>query len=103
MVSTMMSKQTLFDRLQELGIKTTTYEHEPVFTVQEAAVVFAQYPSFGQCKNLFLKDSKKRFWLVVALFDTQVQLKVLSKHLQAPELRFADADLLMNYLGVTPG
>lgn len=96
----------LFDRLEKLQIKHTLYTHKPLFTSDEANAEYDRLAipnEFGRCKNLFLKDSKKRFWLIVALYDTQIKLKELSKTLQAPELRFADETFLMHYLGVKPG
>ena len=99
----MLTAQELFKFLDNLNIKYQTHYHKPVFTVDQAVEVFKEFPPFGQCKNLFLKDSKKNFWLVVALFDTQIRLKDLSKIIHAPELRFADENLLQSYLGVTPG
>ena len=47
-----------------LGIAwKTVYEHEPVFTVEEAAVRQCKQPG-GHTKNLFLKDKKSGLWLV---------------------------------------
>lgn len=96
-----MSEQ-LFSKLNELSIAHATYHHEPLFTVEQALKVAAEIPG-ASCKNLFLKDSKGNFYLVVAVHDTVVQLKKLSKQLNAPELRFASAELLKEYLGVEPG
>jgi Ala-tRNA(Pro) deacylase len=83
----------------KLSIHHTTYRHEPVFIVEQALQLTATIPG-ASCKNLFLKDSKNRFYLVVAVHDTVINLKKLSKHIHAPELRFANADLLKHYLGV---
>ncbi|MFH1643784.1 MAG: prolyl-tRNA synthetase associated domain-containing protein [bacterium] len=99
----MFTSQQLFNFLDELKIKYQNYIHKPVFTVEQAMHLYEELPQFGQCKNLFLKDSKKNLWLVVALFDTQIRLKELSKKINAPELRFADEKLLLEFLGVTPG
>lgn len=92
----------VFKKLQELGIAQVTYQHEPLFTVEQALRIAATIPG-TQCKNLFLKDSKGRVYLVVAVHDTAINLKKLSKTVAAPELRFASADLLRHYLGVEPG
>lgn len=51
----------------------------------------------------FLKDNKKKLWLISALFDTQINLKRISKVIGAPELRFAQPELLISKLGVMPG
>ncbi len=69
-----MRKEKLFEYLAELGIETNTHHHAPVFTVEEANKI--SIPG-APCKNLFLTDSKKRYWLFVAL-------KPLSKKLAAP-------------------
>jgi Ala-tRNA(Pro) deacylase len=97
------TEQELNNKFKELGIAYTTYNHQAAFTVEEMSSIKNELPECGHCKNLFLKDSKKRVWLIVALCATQINLKEVSKLLQAPELRFADADMLMNYLGVIPG
>lgn len=92
----------LFKKLDELSIHYLTYNHEPLFTIEQAMAVASTIPG-AQCKNLFLKDSKDNLYLVVAIHDTIINLKKLSKYLNAPELRFAKADLLKAYLGVEPG
>jgi Ala-tRNA(Pro) deacylase len=95
------NQKKLFDYLEHLSIETKTYFHEPVFTVGQAQAT-AHVPA-THCKNLFLKDSKKRLWLIVALHDTTIQLKAVAKKLEAPELRFASPELLMQHLKVIPG
>ncbi len=97
----MMTETKLFDHLKELKIEYTLYTHEPVYTVEQAQKT-THVPGVG-VKNLFLKDDKKRLYLVVAQFDTMIALKKLAKKLYAPKLRFAQADLLKKYLGVEPG
>ncbi len=96
-----MEKQ-LFDHLNTLNIAYETFEHEAFFTIEQARPVCATLPG-GHVKNLFLKDSKKQFWLLLAHADTKVPLRLLAKKLKAPELRFAQPELLQQYLGVTPG
>ena len=64
----------LFDKLV---IKTTTVEHIPVFTVEEAKKVHDQIPG-GHCKNLFCKDEKGTLWLIVALEDARTK-KLIAK------------------------
>ncbi len=95
-------QKELFGLLDKLGIHYTNYAHEPLFTVERAKTAAAHIPA-AWVKNLFLKDSKKQLYLVVALADTKISLKELGKKLGAPELRFADAELLKQYLGVEPG
>lgn len=95
--------QKLFDTLRQLHITYDQYEHVPLFSCDEASAVYASLPPFTRCKNLFLKDDKKRLWLLVAQDTTAIKLRPFSKIIDAPGLRFADAQLLLKHLGVTPG
>lgn len=92
----------LFEIFKKLNIDTKTYFHEPLFTVEQALRVTSSIPGVG-CKNLFLKDSKCNLFLIVAVHDTKIDLKKLSKYLKAPELRFANAELLKECLSLEPG
>jgi len=96
------SEKDLFDRLQELGIESTTHRHPAVFTVEESRLLRGQLPG-GHCKSLFLKDKKDQLWLVVALEDRPVDLKTLPKNIGAARLSFGKPELLGEVLGVEPG
>jgi Ala-tRNA(Pro) deacylase len=98
----MSNKIELFKKLKDLKITYQVFEHEPLFTVEQAKAATGHIPAAG-CKNLFLKDSKKRLWLIVALDNTKIELKKVSKEINAPELRFADSQLLLECLRVKPG
>jgi len=97
-----LTRADLMARLDALGIATTTFEHPPVFTVEEARAHCAHLPG-GHCKSLFLKDKKDRLWLVVARDDQRVDLKALGRRLGAGNLSFGKPELLLEVLGVTPG
>src|ERR1700748_2014870 len=97
--STQDRAQTLYARLRELGIAWKAYEHLPVFTVEEAAVVNAVQPG-GHTKNLFLKDKKGGLWLVVLRDDFRLDLSGLSKQIGAPRFSFGSGELLIATLGV---
>lgn len=88
--------------LTELGLQTTTVDHEPVFTVAESEHLHRAIPG-GHTKNLFLKDAKDKLWLVVAECHTPIDLKALPKAIGSARLSFGKPDLLMDVLGVTPG
>ena len=92
----------LFACFDALGIAHRTYEHAPVFTVEEAAHLYESQPG-GHTKNLFLKDRKDGLWLVVCRDELRVDLNGLSKALDAPRFSFGSAELLVETLGVTPG
>ena len=98
----MKNRSDLFAYFAKLGIKTTTFEHEPLFTVEQADKIAHSIPG-GHIKNLFLKDDNKQLWLLVAEDHAKIELKKVGQVLEARKLRFADADLLWQSLGVKPG
>ena len=96
------SRADLMARFSSLGIATTTREHPPVFTVEEARALRGQIPG-GHCKNLFLKDEKGAVWLIVCLEDARIDLKSAPARIGSRRLSFGKSDLLMALLGVEPG
>ncbi|MEI9900174.1 MAG: prolyl-tRNA synthetase associated domain-containing protein [Hyphomicrobium sp.] len=97
-----LARQDLFARLEELAIKTVTVEHAALFTVKDSSGLERELPG-AHTKNLFLKDDKAALFLVVAMAETRVDLKALSKTLKAGRLSFGKPELLLEVLGVTPG
>ena len=96
------TRQHLFARLDELGIASTTIEHEAVFTVAESSRLERELPG-GHTKNLFLKDKKYKLYLVVALGSAHIDLKTLHRQLGSDRLSFGRPELLMQVLGVPAG
>ena len=96
----MDAQEKLFDFLRLHTIAAETIEHAPARTVEDTKGLSLPHTV---CKNLFLKDRRKKLWLLVALPDTKIQLKKLAKEIDAPELRFAQPELLKEVLGVEPG
>ncbi len=81
-----MTSEELLAYLEDHGIEAVTYEHPPVHTVEESQRLRGDVPGV-HTKNLFLRDSKKAFFLVVTNEAATVSLK----------------DALLELLGVTPG
>ena len=97
------SPQDLFDLLNELGIETKTYEHEAVFTVEESAKIKQEIPG-GHTKNLFLKDKKGNYFLLVAEGTANIRLNSVHGIIGARgRVSFGKPDDLMELLGVKPG
>jgi Ala-tRNA(Pro) deacylase len=96
------TRQQLLDRLNALGIETSTREHAPVYTVEEARALRGEIPG-GHCKNLFLKDDKGNLWLIVCLEEAEVDLKAAPAKIGSRRLSFGRAELLREVLGVEPG
>ncbi|HYH37215.1 MAG TPA: prolyl-tRNA synthetase associated domain-containing protein [Azospirillum sp.] len=96
------SPEQLLARLDALGIRTVTHSHPPLFTVEESKALRGELPG-GHCKNLFLKDKKDQYWLVVALEDAAVSLNSFDRVIGSARLSFASAERLWQVLGVRPG
>ena len=96
------TKSELMTFLDNLGLATVTFEHEPVFTVEEAQKVHGNI-SGGHCKNLFCKDEKGVLWLIVALEDAHIDLKAAKDKIGSKRLTFGKPELLLEVLGLEPG
>ncbi len=96
------TREDLFAFFDELGIAHKTYDHEPIFTVEQGAHLKAQWPG-GHSKNLFVKDKKGALFLISALGETEIDLKGFAKLVGAGRLSFGRAELMEQVLGVTPG
>lgn len=74
------SPETLLDKLTSLDISFTTHTHPPLRTVEDAKAFRGDLPGDlpgAHIKNLYLRDRKKRNFLVVAQEDRQIDLKSL--------------------------
>ncbi|XP_010530192.1 PREDICTED: prolyl-tRNA synthetase associated domain-containing protein 1 [Tarenaya hassleriana] len=98
------SKDQLLARLQELQVDYFQYEHPAVLTV-EAQAKYVSSTDGSLSKNLFLKDKKNRFYIVSAMVDTKVDMKVLSQRLGLGKggIRMAPEDALGEILQVSLG
>ena len=95
-------EKPLFALLDRLGTAVKTYSHAKVFTVAESETVKGDMPG-GHTKNLFLKDKSGQLVLVCALGSSVLPLNQLHRQIGTQRLSFADAPLLWDALGVTPG
>lgn len=96
------SPESLMQTLKSLSIDFTLHHHEAVYTVAESEKVDAQIPG-THCRNLFLRDKKKKNYLVVLQNATEVDLKKLPDVIGSGRLSFGSDDRLWQYLGVRPG
>ncbi|GAB2260388.1 hypothetical protein Droror1_Dr00011243 [Drosera rotundifolia] len=98
------TKEQLLARLKELDINFTQHEHPLVLTV-EAQAQHVGHLGGALSKNLFLKDKKNRFYIVSALADTKVDMKVLSQRLGLGKggVRMAPEEALAEILQVPLG
>lgn len=93
----------LFDQLVELNIAFENHKHPPLHTVAESQALRGELPG-AHIKNLFLRDKKRRYFLVTVSEEREVDLKWLRHAIGAQgTLSFGSADALANLLGVEPG
>lgn len=98
------TQQQLLQYLDNENITYKLYQHLPLRTVEDGLALKNSLNMPGtSIKNLFLKDDKKNFYLISATSNTQINLRSFGKSQNIKNIRFADAHLLMEYLGVIPG
>ena len=88
--------------IEEAGVVHRTIEHEAVYTVEQARATRGELPG-AHVKNLFLRDKKKRMWLVTMLADRRIPLKPLAVAIGARSVSFGSEERLWRYLGLRPG
>jgi Ala-tRNA(Pro) deacylase len=94
--------EDLFAFFDAHAIAHRTFDHPPVFRVEEGLEIKAALPG-GHTKNLFLKDAKGQLWLISALGETKIDLKTLPKVIGSARLSFGAEQILHDALGVRPG
>ncbi len=97
-----MRSSELLAWLDHLGIAHSTVAHASLRTVADSKRWRGTLAG-GHVKNLFLRDKKGGYWLLVALEDTQIDLRRVAQLLDAPRLSFAKAEELDALLGIQPG
>ncbi|MEO1659379.1 MAG: prolyl-tRNA synthetase associated domain-containing protein [Pseudomonadota bacterium] len=96
------SPTELFAYFDQHKIAHTTVEHAATFTVEEGRHLKASMPG-GHSKNLFMKDKDGTLVLISAWAESQLRLNQVHKLIGTRRLSFADADLMLEHLGVVPG
>ena len=94
--------ETLMERLTAAGISFSRHEHPPLRTVEDSKAFRGEMEG-THVKNLYLRDRKKRNFLVVAQEDRDIDLKALPEKIGSDRLSFGSADRLFEFLGVRPG
>jgi Ala-tRNA(Pro) deacylase len=102
-----VSSDALLAQLDAWGIGYTLHEHVPLRTVEDSKAVEDQFMVPGEnalrIKNLYLRDKKKRNYLVTLQQDRDIDLKALGALLGVGNLSFGSPDRLLENLGIRPG
>jgi Ala-tRNA(Pro) deacylase len=98
-----MQSDEILSYLERHGIDAITHTHAAVHTVDESRELRGNIPGV-HTKNLFLRDGKKKFFLVVTDEATKINLKALGPRIGARGgLSFGSPEALLQNLGITPG
>ena len=88
--------------LERLDISFSTHHHPPLRTVEDSKQ-FRDGMAGAHIKNLYMRDRKKKNFLVVADEDRAIDMKTLNGWIGCDRLSFGSADRLFEMLGVRPG
>ena len=96
------SPESLYKLLEDLKIEFKIFEHPPLFSVDDAKKHRKEMCGF-HIKNLFLRDKKKKNYLVIAHEDSKIDLTLLTERIKSARLSFGSKERLFEELGVFPG
>ena len=91
----------LMATLVSLEICYSIHSHPPLRTVEDAKAFRGDLKG-AHIKNLYLRDRKKRNFLLVAEEDKEIDLKALPGFIGSGKLSFGSADRLLEILCVSP-
>ena len=93
-----------YDLLDSLGIEYERVDHEAAETMEACAEIDVLLEPAVICKNLFLCNSQKtRFYLLAIRGDKKFKTKEISHQINSPRLSFASPEFMEKYLDITPG
>ena len=88
--------------LEQLKISYNFVEHEAVYTCEQAEFVKDLIDGQG-CKNLFLRNSKKQYFLYILPDNKRADLKEVGKQLNIGHLSFGSEQALWDVLKLKAG
>lgn len=92
----------LYEILNKLSIEYKEIEHEPVFTIEQAQFIKNNIAGIG-CKNLFLTNSKGKYYLIILEETKKANIKEISKLVNESHLSFASKESLKEILNLEQG
>lgn len=102
-----ISSDDLLNILKDNRVDFKLYQHKPLHSVNESKIeqelIFPTNTNSVHIKNLFLRDKKKRNYLITCEQDKKIDLKLLKEKIKSDRLSFGSAERLYQHLGVFPG
>tara|TARA_S200000501_G_C20635158_1_gene660720 strand:- start:137 stop:649 length:513 start_codon:yes stop_codon:yes gene_type:complete len=96
------SSENLIKNLKHRNYVFSVYDHPPFFTVDDSKKNRGNMKG-SHTKNLFLRDKKKKNFLITLDEDKLINLKSLELIINSSRLSFGSAERLNETLGVKPG
>ncbi len=94
-------KQKIFDILDSLEIPYTNYEHEAVFSCDEAKWVDIPWV---RCKSLLLRNKKAtHFYMVVLPDNKRLDPNIIRSEFEDTKMSFASEERMIEKIWVRPG
>ena len=94
-------KQKIFDILDSLEIEYTNYEHDAVFTCDEAKGV--DIPGY-RVKSLLLRNKKATsFYMIVLPDNKHLDTNIIRSIFDDSKMSFASPERMMEKIGLKPG
>ena len=95
-------KESFIKFLKDNNIEFKEYKHKPLFTVEESKKLRGKIIG-NHTKNLFLKDKKKKFFLLSCYENKNINLKKLKIIFNVKNLSFGSEIYLDQLLKLKPG
>ena len=95
-------RQSVFDFLDELHIQYEKLEHPPILTMEEGKEIKRQLNATS-CKNLFLYNKQKEYFLLMYPGNKRLDSKSISLQIESSHLSFAHQEDMQCLLHTTPG
>lgn len=95
-------RQYVFDFLDELHIQYEKLEHPPILTMEEGKEIKRQLNATS-CKNLFLYNKQKEYFLLMYPENKRLDSKSISLQIESSHLSFAHQEDMQCLLHTTPG
>lgn len=95
-------KEYIFNVLHSLGISYESVSHSPIMTVAEGKDI-AKSLGVTSCKNLFLVNKQKEYFLYLLPGDKKLCAKSLAEQIGSSHLSFASREEMERLLRTSPG
>lgn len=97
-------EKRVYDLLDRLEIEYERVDHEAAETMEACAEIDKLLKPAAICKNLFLCNTQKtKFYLLALCGDKKFKTKEISHQINSPRLSFATPDFMEKFLDITPG